>query len=66
MKHSLFALMVLSVLFLVPMAANATDYDDYVIDNLINDESCPLQVLDWNAWYRSKDTITFGDKLWYG
>jgi len=66
MKYSLFALIILSMLFMVPMAANATDYEDYVVDVLINDESCPLQVLDWNAWYRAKDKITFGDALFLG
>jgi len=39
----------------------ALDYDDYVVDVLINDPDCSLQVTDWNAWYRSDDTITFGD-----
>jgi hypothetical protein len=41
----------------------AEDYDDYVVDVYINNNDCPIQIVDWNAWYRTNDTITFGDAL---
>lgn len=56
-------LSVIVLFLLMSTAAFALDYDDYVVDNLVNDELCPLQIINWNAWYRAEDTITFGDSL---
>jgi len=57
----LFTVTVFAVAAITPVRVEALDYDDYVVDVLINDPDCQLQVTDWNAWFRANDTITFGD-----
>ena len=62
--RSILGLVVALVLvFLLPGQAGAEDYDDYVVANLVNYNECPLLITHWHAWYRSDDTITFGDAM---
>lgn len=57
-------IMVLSLAFLVTGQANGgNDYDDYIVSNLLNSDDCPLLLTHWHSWYRSDDTVTFGDAL---
>jgi hypothetical protein len=61
MKRIYMIILAVVVLMLSSPAVFGEDYDDYVIDVYLNNNDCPLQIVDWNAWYRTKDTITFGD-----
>ena len=62
MKRLMISMMV-AVMLLVPIysVCYAEDYDDFVIDVFLNNENCPLEIINWNAWYRANDKITFGD-----
>ncbi|MCD6119976.1 hypothetical protein J7K50_09110 [bacterium] len=54
---------VISISFIPILNQNswAKDYDDCAVSMILNFPEAGLEVLEWNAWYRASDTITFGD-----
>ena len=60
-------IMVVSLASLVTgQAHGGNDYDDYIVANMLNSNDCPLLLTYWHSWYRSDDTVTFGDALLAG
>lgn len=63
MKGIYTIILAVMLLMLATPSIYGEDYDDYVIDVYLNNNDCPMQIVDWNAWYRADDKITFGDAL---
>jgi len=59
MKNHLIILSI-AIFLCVIVPVEGEDYDNYVKDYYLNENECPLQIVDWNAWYRTDDDITFG------
>lgn len=55
----------LAIITIAP-AYSGNDYDDYIVSNLLNSNDCPLLLTHWHSWYRTDDTITFGDAFLAG